>query len=203
MKLRVTKGSQFSRPVRLELTKSELIFPDTTYQLAEISNFKIAGTGSRPLRILGGAFTAIGSILVLAWLPLPFIYLIFTPYFEFVYELTQIELFNPAKIDAGEFWVKVHENQNPVIAFFANFESPVRQILVALFIAYLVPYVVHPLTSRKRFHIQLETGEKIITDYMIAFHPIIYIFNYLQRLPLWVKKRSKKARMARHLGHRQ
>ncbi len=203
MKLRVTKGSQFSRPVRLELTKSELIFPDTTYQLAEISNFKIAGTGSRPLRILGGAFTAIGSILVLAWLPLPFIYLIFTPYFEFVYELTQIELFNPAKIDAGEFWVKVHENQNPFIAFFANFESPVTQILVALFIAYLVPYVVHPLTSRKRFHIQLETGEKIVTDYMIAFHPIIYIFNYLQRLPLWVKKRSKKARMARRSGHWQ
>ena len=201
MKLRVTKGSQFSRPVRLELTKSELIFPDTTYQLAEISNFKIAGTGSRPLRILGGAFTTIGSILVLAWLPLPFIYLIFTPYFEFVYELTQIELFNPAKIDAGEFWVKVHENQNPVIAFFANFNSPVTQILVALFIAYLVPYVVHPLTSRKRFQIQLESGEKIVTDYMIAFHPIIYIFNYLQRLPLWVKKRSKKARMARRSGH--
>jgi hypothetical protein len=203
MKLRVTKGSQFSRPVRLELTKSELIFPDTTYQLAEISNFKIAGTGSRPLRILGGAFTALGSILVLAWLPLPFTYLIFTPFFEFVYELTQIELFNPAKIDAGEFWVKVHENQNPVIAFFANFESPVTQVLVALFIAYLVPYVLHPLTSRKRFQIQLETGEKIVTDYMIAFHPIIYIFNYVQRLPLWVKKRSKKARMARHSGHRQ
>ncbi len=189
--------------MRLELTKSELIFPDTTYQLAEISNFKIAGTGSRPLRILGGAFTALGSILVLAWLPLPFTYLIFTPFFEFVYELTQIELFNPAKIDAGEFWVKVHENQNPVIAFFANFESPVTQVLVALFIAYLVPYVLHPLTSRKRFQIQLETGEKIVTDYMIAFHPIIYIFNYVQRLPLWVKKRSKKARMARHSGHRQ
>ena len=201
MKLRVTKGSQFSRPVRLELTKSELIFPDTTYQLAEISNFKIAGTGSRPLRILGGVFTTLGSILVFAWLPLPFIYFIFTPYFEFVYELTQIELFNPAKIDAGEFWVKVHENQNPVIAFFANFNSPVTQILVALFIAYLVPYVVHPLTSRKRFQIQLESGEKIVTDYMIAFHPIIYIFNYLQRLPLWVKKRSKKARMARRSGH--
>ena len=203
MKLRVTKGSQFSRPLRLELTKSELIFPDATYQLAEISNFKIAGTGSRPLRILGGVFTTLGSILVLAWLPLPFIYFIFTPYFEFVYELTQIEIFNPAKIDAGEFWVKVHENQNPVIAFFANFDSPVTQILFALFIAYLVPYVVHPFTSRKRFHIQLETGEKIITDYMIAFHPIIYFYNYFQRLPLWVKKRSKKARMARHSGHGQ
>ena len=203
MKLRVTKGSQFSRPLRLELTKSELIFPDATYQLAEISNFKIAGTGSRPLRILGGVFTTLGSILVLAWLPLPFIYFIFTPYFEFVYELTQIEIFNPAKIDAGEFWVKVHENQNPVIAFFANFDSPVTQILFALFIAYLVPYVVHPFTSRKRFHIHLETGEKIITDYMIAFHPIIYFYNYFQRLPLWVKKRSKKARMARHSGHGQ
>ena len=203
MKLRVTKGSQFSRALRLELTKSELIFPDASYQLAEVVDFKIVGTGRKPLRILGGAFTALGSILVLAWLPLPFIYFIFTPYFEFVYELTQIELFNPAKIDAGEFWVKVHENQNPVIAFFANFESPVRQILVALFIAYLVPYVLHPLTSRKRFQIQLETGEKIVTDYMIAFHPIIYIFNYAQRLPLWVKKRSKKARKARHSGHRQ
>jgi hypothetical protein len=203
MKLRVTKGSQFSKPLRLELTRNELIFPDATYQLAEISNFKIAGTGSRPLRILGGVFTTLGSILVLAWLPLPFIYLIFTPYFEFVYGLTQIEVFNPAKIDAGEFWVKVHENQNPVIAFFANFNSPVTQIVVALFIAYLVPYVVHPLTSRKRFLIQLESGEKIVTDYMIAFHPIIYIFNYVQRLPLWVKKRSKKARLARHSGHRQ
>jgi hypothetical protein len=201
MKLRVTKGSQFSRPLRLELTKNELIFPDARYQLAEVVDFKIVGTGRKPLRILGGAFTALGSILVLAWLPLPFIYLIFTPYFEFVYELTQIELFNPAKIDAGEFWVKVHENQNPVVAFFANFESPVTQIVVALFIAYLVPYVVHPLTSRKRFQIQLESGEKIVTDYMIAFHPIIYIFNYAQRLPLWVKKRSKKARQARHSGH--
>jgi hypothetical protein len=189
--------------VRLELTKNELIFPDATYQLAEISNFKIVGTGRKPLRILGGVFTTLGSILVLAWLPLPFIYFIFTPYFGFVYELTQIEVFNPAKIDAGEFWVKVHENQNPVIALFANFESPVTQIVVALFIAYLVPYVVHPLTSRKRFQIQLETGEKIVTDYMIAFHPIIYIFNYAQRLPLWVKKRSKKARLARHSGHRQ
>lgn len=203
MKLRVTKGSQFSRALRLELTKSELIFPDATYQLAEVVDFKIVGTGRKPLRILGGAFTTLGSILVLAWLPLPFIYFIFTPYFEFVYELTQIELFNPAKIDAGEFWVKVHENQNPVTSFFASFESPVTQMLVAFFIAYLVPYVLHPFTSRKRFHIQLETGEKIVTDYMIALHPIIYCYNYFQRLPLWVKKRSKKARKARHSGHRQ
>ena len=201
MKLRVTKGSQFSRPLRLELTKSELIFPDASYQLAEVIDFKIVGTGKKPLRILGGAFTTLGSILVLAWLPLPFIYLIFTPYFEFVYELTQIELFNPAKIDAGEFWVKVHENQNPVIAFFANFNSPVTQIVVALFIAYLVPYVVHPLTSRKRLQIHLESGEKIVTDYMIAFHPIIYIYNWKLRLPLWVKRRSKKAQQNRRLAN--
>ena len=172
MKLWVTRGSQFSRPVRLELTKSELIFPDVTYQLAEVVNFKIAGTRSKALRILSGITTALGSILIFAWFPLPVLYYIFTPDLQTLYEATKLEAINPATVTPGELWSKVHESDNSLIAFFAHFPGPGTQILVAIFIAYFVPYVLHPLIGRKRFHIYLENGEKIVTDYMLAMHPM-------------------------------
>jgi len=200
MKLRVTNGSQFSRPVRLELTKSELIFPDVTYKLAEVVKFKIAGTRSKALRILSGVFTALGSLLIFAWYPLPLIYFIFSSQLKALYEATKIEAINPASVTPGELWAKVHESENSVIAFFASFGGPGTQLLVVLFIAYFVPYVLHPLIGRKRFHIQLESGETIITDYTLAMHPIIFIYNWKLRLPLWVMKRAKRARRARGLG---
>ena len=201
MKLWVTRGSQFSRPVRLELTKSELIFPDVTYQLAEVVNFKIAGTRSKALRILSGITTALGSILIFAWFPLPVLYYIFTPDLQTLYEATKLEAINPASVTPGELWSKVHESDNSLIAFIAHFAGPGTQILVAIFIAYFVPYVLHPLIGRKRFHIYLENGEKIVTDYMLAMHPIIYIYNWKLRLPLWVKRRSMKAQRNRRLAN--
>lgn len=201
MRLRVTKGSQFSRPVRLELTKSELIFPDVTYNLAEVVKFKIAGTRSRALRILSGACTAIGSILIFAWFPPAILYYFFSPNLQALYDATKLEAINPTTVTPAELWTKLHESDNSLIAFFANFGRPGTQILIVIFIAYFVPYVLHPLIARKRFHIQFESGEKVVTDYMLAMHPIIYIYNWRLRLPIWVTKRSKRARRNRPLAN--
>jgi hypothetical protein len=192
MKIRVISGLPWSRAEKLELTSTELIFPDVRYQLADITGVKIKSTRPKALRILEIPLNLIASATFVFWFLAGIYYYLAIPLFAPTEGATQTQLrtLTPEEID--KYWQDWHNSSNFLTSYIFTFRSPALEIAAGLAVWYIFSYLVSPLIARKKIVVFTKNGETVVTDYGLAPHPIFIVYSWMHRLPLWVKKRIKK-----------